>query len=486
MTYHIVIFVQEDTVEVVPSHWLSKDGTTCAWPRRNLDPKKQIEKKTNPNTSDFNWYDVRILAKDIATLKDAKTKCSKATHTSDLSEIENKETRKLRCKILGDADNYDFNLKKKKKNLSACQKPPKTFSPPKLIDDTDNSDFDDSDTDRTFSLPNMNSCVKKSPVKYFEVKMSEKQQNMSKNNNYRSPSRKLSLEGPSSNIIKINSPASSGKWKVIIDNNNSRSTKSSKRKLNFDSMSQKTNGNRNSKGRVSQSPKHFESINTDLLKSPTRNYRLNDHNIDDVVTTQVDFNTSPMPCSRYTNDVLATDGLRNTLINLTRSITNIKYDMKNYMIKIDRIENMLSDIHANQNKSFSKEVNHLVNDSIYKFPMTNIDELNIFEEKLGDIEFRQKVVHYLSRLERDSVSDMTRQIMSKMFHNNLLSQFSYAGQKHKMVFATLHSCSIIFETVRSVQKHRNCTDQEVLKPMKFFMANAKFREEKKQQKIHSL
>jgi len=65
MTYHVVIFIQEDTVEVVPSHWLSKDGTTCAWPHRHLDPKKQIEKKTNPNTSDFNWYDVRILAKDI-------------------------------------------------------------------------------------------------------------------------------------------------------------------------------------------------------------------------------------------------------------------------------------------------------------------------------------------------------------------------------------------------------------------------------------
>eukprot|EP00102_Acyrthosiphon_pisum_P019958 XP_016657168.1 PREDICTED: uncharacterized protein LOC107882778 [Acyrthosiphon pisum] len=363
MTYHIVIFIKEDAVEVVPSHWLSKDGTTCAWPHRNLDPKKQIEKKTNPNTSDFNWYDVRILAKDIESLKDAKTKCSKATHTSDLSEIENKETRKLRCKILGDADNYGIHLKKKRKNLPACVKLPKIFSPPKLIADTGNSDFDDSDTDRTFAPPNMNSCVKKSPVKYFEVKMSEKQQNiMSKNNSYRSPSRKLSLGGPSSNIIKINSPASSGKWKVIIDNNNSSSTKSSKRTLNFDSMSQKTNENRNSKGCISQSPKHFESINTDLLKSPTRNYRLNDPNIDDVVTTQVDFNTSPMSCSLYTNEVLDIDGLRNTLINLT-------------------------------------QVNHLVNDSIYKFPMTNFDELNIFEEKLGEIEFRQKVVRLIINLQ---------------------------------------------------------------------------------------
>jgi len=70
--------------------------------------------------------------------------------------------------------------------------------------------------------------------------------------------------------------------------------------------------------------------------------------------------------------------------------------MKNYMIKIDRIENMLSDIHTKQNKSFSKEVNCLVNESVYKFPMTSIDEFNIFEEKIGDIEFRQKVVGFIN------------------------------------------------------------------------------------------
>jgi len=63
---------------------------------------------------------------------------------------------------------------------------------------------------------------------------------------------------PSSNIINLNSP-SSGTWKVTDDNNLS-STKSSKRKLNFDSMLQKVNRDRNSNRRVSQSPKHFGKI----------------------------------------------------------------------------------------------------------------------------------------------------------------------------------------------------------------------------------
>jgi len=48
-----------------------------------------------------------------------------------------------------------------------------------------------------------------------------------------------------------------------------------------------------------------ENVNTDLLKSSTGNWRLNDHNI---ATTLIDFNTSPMSCSPYTNEVLANDG----------------------------------------------------------------------------------------------------------------------------------------------------------------------------------
>lgn len=40
----------------------------------------------------------------------------------------------------------------------------------------------------------------------------------------------------------------------------------------------------------------------------------------------------------------------------------------------------------------------------------------------------------------------------------------------------------VSETIRTVKNHKDCIDQEILKPMKFYMANAKFREEKKQNK----
>ncbi|CAI6359885.1 unnamed protein product [Macrosiphum euphorbiae] len=150
-----------------------------------------------------------------------------------------------------------------------------------------------------------------------------------------------------------------------------------------------------------------------------------------------------------------------------------------------RLENVVSD-QQKINNSSTKNNYHPVDEIIYKFPLTSLDELNIFGEKIMDNDFRQKMITFLVRLERTTVSDMTRQIMSKVFHNNLLSKFSYSGQKKKMIFSTLNSCALIFETIRTVQNHKNCIDQEILKPMKFYMASVKFREEKKQNKNNNL
>ncbi|KAF0724706.1 MATH and LRR domain-containing protein PFE0570w, partial [Aphis craccivora] len=163
---------------------------------------------------------------------------------------------------------------------------------------------------------------------------------------------------------------------------------------------------------------------------------------------------------------------------------------------------MLNDIMKNSNKHLSSSL-QTNNDSLIEnnyfsiFPIKNMDELTILEDKLNDNDFRLKLQSYLARLERPSVSDMTRQIMAKMFHNNLLAQFSYVGQKKKKIFSILNSCTIIFgknkiyiifninlniiihlhgkqnnipisytyffnvsASVRSVQAHRNCTDLE--------------------------
>ncbi|XP_050065322.1 uncharacterized protein LOC126554276 [Aphis gossypii] len=193
---------------------------------------------------------------------------------------------------------------------------------------------------------------------------------------------------------------------------------------------------------------------------------------------QINFDHTPTrPTSHNLKD-------REIFINILRGMTSMKYEIRENTKKLNRIENMLNDIMKNSNKHLSSSL-QTNNDSLIEnnyfsiFPLKNMDELTILEDKLNDNDFRLKLQSYLARLERPSVSDMTRQIMAKMFHNNLLAQFSYAGQKKKKIFSILNSCTIIFASVRSVQAHRNCTDLEILKNMNFFVANAKFREEKK-------
>jgi len=50
----------------------------------------------------------------------------------------------------------------------------------------------------------------------------------------------------------------------------------------------------------------------------------------------------------------------------------------------------------------------------------------------------------LRRLEKPKIGAMTREVLAKLFHNNLLAQFSYVGQKGKKVFSVLNTCSILF------------------------------------------
>jgi len=58
----IVNFTEENTVEAIPSHWIQKDNT-CAWPKKNV--KKHVERRTIPNSFDFNFYPSRVMKKNI-------------------------------------------------------------------------------------------------------------------------------------------------------------------------------------------------------------------------------------------------------------------------------------------------------------------------------------------------------------------------------------------------------------------------------------
>jgi len=66
MTWSIVHFTVDDTVEVVPSQWIKRNGH-CAWPKtlKINDVRKLVQNKVRPNKSDFDLFQARCLAGDI-------------------------------------------------------------------------------------------------------------------------------------------------------------------------------------------------------------------------------------------------------------------------------------------------------------------------------------------------------------------------------------------------------------------------------------
>ena len=80
------------------------------------------------------------------------------------------------------------------------------------------------------------------------------------------------------------------------------------------------------------------------------------------------------------------------LKSLTRTLTNMKYEVRTITTKIDRLENVITDQQKNQNNLSTKNNYYPVDESIYKFPLTSLEELTIFEEKIMDKDFRQQMV----------------------------------------------------------------------------------------------
>lgn len=63
--YSVVHFFGDDSVEPVPSIWISKNGT-CAWPKNGALIKKYIQLKTIPNEIEFVYHKARVLKTNIS------------------------------------------------------------------------------------------------------------------------------------------------------------------------------------------------------------------------------------------------------------------------------------------------------------------------------------------------------------------------------------------------------------------------------------
>lgn len=66
LQYSVVHFINENTVEGVPSNWIKNN--TCAWPLNPKNARKMIEQKYQPNKKEFSFFKIRMLCSGISEL----------------------------------------------------------------------------------------------------------------------------------------------------------------------------------------------------------------------------------------------------------------------------------------------------------------------------------------------------------------------------------------------------------------------------------
>ncbi|KAF0702600.1 Uncharacterized protein FWK35_00033851, partial [Aphis craccivora] len=124
-----------------------------------------------------------------------------------------------------------------------------------------------------------------------------------------------------------------------------------------------------------------------------------------------------------------------TVYQLIRTTSNLRFEIRELAKKMDTTDQRLNDTIVNTSSAVH-ENNDLFDKSSWDLPLTTIENLELFEEKLSDKLFRKKVS--------------------------------------------------LFGTVRRIRKYNCCPDIDISKPLKIYMANAKAREENKQRKNKDL
>ncbi|CAI6373388.1 unnamed protein product [Macrosiphum euphorbiae] len=441
MPWTIVCFEEENCVEIVPDYWF-KNGC-CAWPKKSIkNYKKFVDRRIEPNEIDFDYFKARSMSHNIVSLHDARAKLKIAEETSELSTFENeKSTRSERHR----QPDYSYNIKHKEKTKMPKQSRNRNFNDSEGISIGDppvlnSSDGDVVDDDNVLNSPSGKWNVSKIDNNTMIVGTSKKRLDFTNTHT-------LSISKSSINKSPNYSP-SLRKLKKVPSNSTS----------NFEIITNEERRDGNSKSLLS------------LPNSNSKKIRNNGYFESHLSSLTSDNNMNKNVSNSETGNNYST--LIDVVNQLVRSTGNLKYEIREPSKKIDSSENTMMNIADNCHSipRSNNADNNYIEDDVYCFPLTTIEELNTFEEKLSsDNIFCKKMISELSRLERSTISETTRQIMPK---------------EKKRVFSILKTCSIIFSTIRSIRKYNNCPEIDVLKPMKVYMANAKSREDGKQKKIN--
>ncbi|XP_060868861.1 uncharacterized protein LOC132943779 [Metopolophium dirhodum] len=127
------------------------------------------------------------------------------------------------------------------------------------------------------------------------------------------------------------------------------------------------------------------------------------------------------------------------------SLTNLKYDLKLLSYSIDSLKTIIQSIEVNTShiSSINSEHNNVMDIQELIWPISNPTQLDVNEQLLTDTNIKKNEVRLLARLVGKSVSESVLRMMSKMFEDSFLRQYSFLGFKGKSKFYGLNSCQML-------------------------------------------
>ncbi|XP_016664012.2 uncharacterized protein LOC107885091 [Acyrthosiphon pisum] len=172
--------------------------------------------------------------------------------------------------------------------------------------------------------------------------------------------------------------------------------------------------------------------------------------------------------------------------NMMRNMAFLKVEMRqiqsNQSVMFEHFESILTHLQGNNTYTDKKSLSQ--NDfHDCPLPLDNNIDLNTIEDKIaGDHQFKSRLINELSYIGGKNCKAMVKRLMSKLFTDDLLSDYSYTGKKGKKPFSTLFICSVIFDAIKKQVKFSNIPKNEIEETIKQVLAQAPFNIKRKMDK----
>ncbi|KAL4084345.1 hypothetical protein QTP88_028168 [Uroleucon formosanum] len=451
------IFILNDISNNLLCHWW-KNGYS-AWPNTSVKHSLLLlQKRAIPNKFDFNFFIARIIhtKNPIKSYVDAKKRARKAQFTSELSSAEESQT-----------------------NSRSNKYSRRSISPPVFSDTDDEYKNKSLENNHCNCQPESIISKRKKFIKFDSQVLSD-----CENMNDRSQSK-------SQQYIKSGHQVLSD---IQFENYDSDEIIGNEDDSDIDKTYEPSNHDKNEINthlEIIQSPVgswKVHSVSDDVIDSQNLN---DDQNKKQFKHKTPEMNKVKKRLFISTNsDVLETEysNLNNKtgFVSFVKSsLTNLKYDLKLLSRSIDSLKTIIQSIKVNTShiSSINSEHNNIMDIQELIWPISNSTQLDVDEQLLTDTNIKKNEVRYSYILVGKSISESIRRMMSKMFEDSFLQQYSFTGFKGRSKFHGLNCCQLLFvfisDVLRNDKKFNATPDHEISTVAAKWLAQATNRVTKK-------